>query len=77
MDSPRSRRKAPPNQRMNCSGSGRSRFRRARIASTCDGVALSPASRTAGSPGVRCRSEKMNTDTNRSVGMEARSLESA
>jgi hypothetical protein len=53
----------------NCTGSGRSRPRLARIAAICSEVAASPARIAAGSPGVSLRRRKTRTATMKRTGM--------
>ena len=67
-DSPKSPRSTRPSQRPYCTGIGRSRWYRARMAATATGSCSSPASATAASPGRSCWSEKISTETKKSVG---------
>src|SRR5438067_9566603 len=71
-DSPKSPRRMRPSQMTNCSTSGRSRPRCARMASTSADVALSPAMMAAGSPAARRSSEKTTTATTAMTGIVAR-----
>jgi hypothetical protein len=69
IDTPRSPRRVAQPQLANCSSSGRSRPRLARIRATFASVALSPAMIAAGSPGARCSSEKTKIATTSMTGI--------
>ena len=68
IETPRSPRKVAHPQLANCSSSGRSSPRLARILATLASVALSPAMMAAGSPGARCSSEKTKMPTTSMTG---------
>ena len=69
VDVPKSSRRQLPTQRKYCTTSGSSRPSCVWSAAISAAVASSPSIAAAGSPGVRCTSRKMTTDTMKMVGM--------
>ena len=69
VDVPKSSRRQLPTQRKYCTTSGSSSPSCVWSAAISAAVASSPSIAAAGSPGVRCTSRKMTTDTMKMVGM--------